>query len=204
MSQKESLLNCRILTLPKYAFCINRCGIFAINCLGEKTKRDGMMIGHLNVCFLICSSRPPIPKWKSLLRLKHIPIEKIISYTLNQWERLRGYIDFPFATPDNNLVKNVIRPFWTARKSWVIVRKSPFTGTGAIIYSILEATKANKLESYEYLRYLLKKLPFTQTLVDCKQLMPGNLTAEILKAVTKFSIVQNKEEGYFLYVAYVK
>ena len=36
---------------------------------------------------------------------------KAFKYTLNQWERLSGYIGFGYTTPDNNLAENAIRPF---------------------------------------------------------------------------------------------
>lgn len=45
---------------------------------------------------------------------------KAIIYSLNQWQRLSSYVDFPFATPDNNLAENAIRPFCVGRKNWLL------------------------------------------------------------------------------------
>ena len=36
---------------------------------------------------------------------------KAVNYTLNQWQRLRVYLDYAEMTPDNNLAENAIRPF---------------------------------------------------------------------------------------------
>lgn len=114
---------------------------------------------------------------------------KAVSYTLKQWKRLKSYINFPFATPDNNLAENAIRPFCVGRKNWLFAGTPAGADASATIYSLVETAKANSLEPYKYLRYLFEKLPFAQTVDDYKELMPGNLTPEILEAVPKASSV---------------
>lgn len=114
---------------------------------------------------------------------------KAITYTLNQWERLSGYIDFPFATPDNNLAENAIRPFCVGRRNWLFAGTPAGAETSATIYSLVESAKANKLEPYKYLRYLFEKLPFAVTVDDYKKLMPSNLTLDMLEGVSKISSV---------------
>ena len=114
---------------------------------------------------------------------------KAVAYALNQWERLKSYIDFPFATPDNNLAENAIRPFCVGRKNWLFAGTPAGAEASATIYSLVETAKANRLEPYQYLRYLFEKLPFAQTAGDYQQLMPGNLSPEILAGVSKISSV---------------
>jgi transposase len=114
---------------------------------------------------------------------------KAISYTLNQWERLKSYINFPFATPDNNLAENAIRPFCVGRKNWLFAGTPAGAEASATIYSLVESAKANKLEPYKYLRYLFENLPFAVTVDDYKKLMPSTLTTEILEGVPKVSSV---------------
>lgn len=114
---------------------------------------------------------------------------KAIIYTLNQWQRLSGYIEFPFATPDNNLAENAIRPFCVGRKNWLFAGTPAGAEASATIYSLVESAKANMFEPYKYLRYIFEKLPFAVTVDDYKMLMPSNLTPEMLDGVSKISSV---------------
>jgi transposase len=57
-------------------------------------------------------------KWLSKKSLQVVPkslLGKAVSYTLNEWNRLIVYLDYPFMTPDNNLAENAIRPFVIGR-----------------------------------------------------------------------------------------
>ena len=114
---------------------------------------------------------------------------KAITYSRNQWGRLSGYVDFPFATPDNNLAENAIRPFCVGRKNWLFAGTPAGAEASATIYSLIESAKANRLEPYKYLRYLLEKLPVASTTKDYKKLMPSSLTPQILETVSKVSFV---------------
>ncbi|WP_163341003.1 IS66 family transposase [Desulfopila sp. IMCC35008] len=114
---------------------------------------------------------------------------KAVAYALNQWNRLKCYIDFPFATPDNNLAENAIRPFCVGRRNWLFAGTPAGAEASATIYSLVETAKANSLEPYRYLRYLFERVPVAQTVEDYKQLMPGYLTPEMLEEVSKVSLV---------------
>lgn len=131
-------------------------------------------------------------KWLMKKAVHLIPkslLGKAITYSLNQWERLNSYVDFPFATPDNNLAENAIRPFCVGRKNWLFAGNPTGAEASATIYSLVESAKANKLEPYKYLRYLFEKLPFAVTEEDYKKLLPSSLTSEILEGVSKVSSV---------------
>ncbi len=52
---------------------------------------------------------------KSMYVVPKSLLGKAVQYSLNQWGRLSGYIDFGHATPDNNLAENAIRPFVVGR-----------------------------------------------------------------------------------------
>ncbi len=45
----------------------------------------------------------------------------------------------------------------------------------ANIYSLIETSKANGLEPYNYLRYLFQELPKTQSLEQIESLLPFNM-----------------------------
>ena len=114
---------------------------------------------------------------------------KAVHYTLKQWHRLEGYIDFPFATPDNNLAENAIRPFCVGRKNWLFAGTPAGAEASATLYSLVESAKANKLEPYKYLRFLFENLPFAMTDEDYGRLLPSRVSLQMLEEVSQVSAV---------------
>lgn len=100
---------------------------------------------------------------------------KAIHYCLNQWHRLEKYIQDGHAGIDNNVAENAIRPFVIGRKNWLFSGSPAGARASALLYSLIETAKANKLEPYMYLRYLFEKLPSTPV-ADLLKLLPTNLT----------------------------
>ncbi len=120
-------------------------------------------------------------KWLSKNKLLTPPkglLGKAISYTLNQWHRLVGYVQDGHLTPDNNMAENSIRPFVIGRKNWLFSGTPEGAEASALLYSLIETAKANKLEPYAYLRYIFKKLPIVSSLEDYEALLPWNVTPE--------------------------
>jgi transposase len=97
---------------------------------------------------------------------------KAISYTLGQWERLVVYCKDGRLRPDNNLAENAIRPFVVGRKNWLFAATPDGAHASSALYSIIETAKANGLEPYWYLRYLLEQLPSAKTKEQYKKLLP--------------------------------
>jgi transposase len=58
------------------------------------------------------------------------------------------------------------------RKNWLFAATPDGAHASAALYSIIETAKANGLEPYWYLRYLLERLPTAKTVEDCKALLP--------------------------------
>jgi transposase len=100
---------------------------------------------------------------------------KAISYALNQWPRLVGYLKDGRLRPDNNLVENAIRPFVVGRKNWLFSGHPRGAHSSAALYSLIETAKANRLEPYLYFRFLFDRLPFATTTDDLKSLLPQYL-----------------------------
>lgn len=120
-------------------------------------------------------------KWLSKKSLHTPPkglLGKAIFYTLNQWDRLIGYIDDGHLSPDNNMAENSIRPFVVGRKNWLFAGTPKGAEASALLYSLIETAKANKLEPYAYLRYIFEKLPTASLLEDYDALLPWNITPE--------------------------
>jgi transposase len=60
---------------------------------------------------------------------------------------------------DNNRSEHSIKPVMTGRKALLFANIPQGARASAIIYSIVETTKANGLNPYYYLRYLFEQLP---------------------------------------------
>jgi len=106
---------------------------------------------------------------------------KAINYTLKYWDRLIRYIDDGRLRPDNNLAENAIRPFVIGRKNWLFSGSPNGAKASSALYSLVETAKANGLKPYEYLRYLLEKLPYAETTEDYKKLLPQYIDPALLK-----------------------
>jgi len=97
---------------------------------------------------------------------------KAVNYALRNWDRLVRYIDDGRLRPDNNLAENAIRPFVLGRKNWLFSGHPNGAHASSAIYSLIETAKANRLKPYEYFRYLFDKLPYAESEVDYKKLLP--------------------------------
>lgn len=100
---------------------------------------------------------------------------KAIAYALNQWKRLAGYIKNGCLTIDNNMAENSIRPFVVGRKNWLFAGSPKGAEASALLYSLIETAKANKLEPYAYLRCIFGQLPVASSLEDYEALLPWNI-----------------------------
>ncbi len=148
--------------------------------LSELRKKEAKPILKKMHTWLVKKSNHVVPR--SLLGIA-------VKYTLNQWHRLKGYVEAEYATPDNNLAENAIRPFCLGRRNWLFAGTPEGAQASATIYSLIESAKANQLEPYKYLRYLFENLPFAKTLEEYAKLLPSSLTQEQLEAVPKVSRV---------------
>ena len=84
---------------------------------------------------------------------------KGIQYCLNQEKYLRAFLDDPALPLDNNIAEQAIRPFCVGRNNWKLIDTIGGANASAIIYSIVETAKANYLNIYRYLKYLLTEIP---------------------------------------------
>jgi transposase len=123
---------------------------------------------------------PILEKIETYLTAKSIEVPpqtalgKAIAYTRELWPRLIRYIECPYLTPDNNEAERAIRPFTIGRKNWVISGGPRGAFASATLYSFIETAKLCGLEPYYYLRYVLTKLPTTQS-ESLANLLPWNI-----------------------------
>ena len=109
------------------------------------------------------------------------PIAKAIQYTLNQWGSLIAYIEDGELMIDNNAVENIIRPFALGRKNWLFLGNERGGKAAANIYSLIMTAKANQIEPYRYLRYLLTELPKCKTQKELQLLLPQYCKEKLLQ-----------------------
>lgn len=83
----------------------------------------------------------------------------------------------------NVLAENAIRPFVIGRKAWLFSDIPKGARASAIHYSLIETAKANDLESHAYLVYVLKKLPYADTVEKLEVLLPWNYKKFVLDNV---------------------
>lgn len=103
---------------------------------------------------------------------------KAITYTLNQWDYLTGYISDGKLYISNALAENAIRPFAVGRRNWLFADTSRGAHASATVYSLIETAKANGLEPYEYLRHVLMHIATADTVEKVEALLPWNIKAD--------------------------
>lgn len=59
----------------------------------------------------------------------------------------------------NNLCEANIKPYATARRAWLFADTPKEATANAVLYTLVESAKANELDVYEYLKYLLNTMP---------------------------------------------
>lgn len=98
-----------------------------------------------------------------------------MQYTLNQWPKLTRYCEGGRLNISNALAENAIRPFVIGRKGWLFADTPKGAHASAVHYSLVETAKANGLEPYQYLRDVLTRLSYAETVEELEALLPWNI-----------------------------
>lgn len=86
-------------------------------------------------------------------------IGKAFQYALNHKNKLETYLEDGNCIISNNIAENSIRPFTIGRKNWTFCGSPAGANASACVYSLVETAKANGLNPYKYLEYILSRLP---------------------------------------------
>jgi transposase len=86
-------------------------------------------------------------------------LAKARNYALNQKPYMENYLLDGRCSISNNIAENSIRPFTVGRKNWLFSDTPKGADASAIVYSMVETAKANNLNVYKYLNYLLLYMP---------------------------------------------
>ena len=106
---------------------------------------------------------------------------KALNYLRREWDKLIHYLDDGRLEIDNNGEENAIRPFVVGRKNWLFSASVKGVKASANLYSLIETAKANGLEPYAYLLYLLTERPQAETVEAIEALLPGNIDKDQIK-----------------------
>ena len=127
-------------------------------------------------------------EWVSLTSQKYITNKKLkeaLTYAQNQKANLIKFLDDGRIPLTLSLAERTIRPFAVHRKNWLFADTIEGAKANAVYYSLIESAKANKLNIYKYIKYLLDELPQLegeQTEETIEKYLPWSkeLPAEIL------------------------
>lgn len=100
--------------------------------------------------------------WLHQQRPRKLPKSKLgeaIAYSMNQCDKLTGFLKDGRLEIDNNRSERAIKPFIIGRKNWLFANTPRGAKASAIIYSVIETAKENGLNPFKYLMYLFEQLP---------------------------------------------
>lgn len=86
-------------------------------------------------------------------------LTEALTYATNQRKYLETFMEDGRIPLSNNLCEANIKPFATARRAWLFADTPKGAKANAVLYTLVETAKANKLDVYEYLKYLLEEMP---------------------------------------------
>lgn len=86
-------------------------------------------------------------------------LSKAISYAINQEKYLRRFLEDGNIPIDNGSSERYISSYSRGRANWLFADTLVGADVNAAMYSIVETAKANKVNPYEYIKYLLEKMP---------------------------------------------
>ncbi len=130
-------------------------------------------------------SKPVLDKLFAIVKkinmLPKSTLATAITYLKNNEQQLREYIEHGDAHISNCLTENIIRPFAVGRRNWLFVGNEASANKSALLYSLIQSCKINKINVRKYLTYVLNQ---SQAMrrgdVDPISLLPQFIDPEVL------------------------
>lgn len=97
----------------------------------------------------------------SALSTTNEKLTKALAYATNHKAYLETFLEDGRLPISNNLCEANIKPYATARRAWLFADTPKGATANAVLYTIVESAKANDLDVYEYIQYLLRVMPDT-------------------------------------------
>lgn len=128
-----------------------------------------------------CDSVPileNIKSWLDDMKPKVTPgsgLGKAISYALGQWDFMLRYVDDGELSIDNNIAEREIKAVVIGRKNWLFADSPEGMRANAVMYSLVQTAKANGIDPFVYLRYVIDKMPMLKSSKEVECLLPWNM-----------------------------
>ena len=99
--------------------------------------------------------------WLKLQRAQVLDGSKIaeaIDYSVNAWKALTLHLDDGAVAIDNNLIERQIKPWKLGAKNWLFVGSELAGQRAAVVMSLVQSAKLNRLDPWAYLRDVLARI----------------------------------------------
>lgn len=101
------------------------------------------------------------------------PLGQAIQYCLNHWQALKNYLRKGYLAIDNNAAERAIKPIVIGRKNYLFAGSHQGAENAAVIYSLIETCKLLGINTFDYLKDVLERLP-TTLMKNISDLFPQN------------------------------
>ena len=99
-------------------------------------------------------------KWLNSFRpASQSHLGKAVAYTLNQWNYLQNYMLDGRLNICNNRAEHLAKSFALCRKNFLFSNTPRGADASAVVMSIIETSKANKIDAFKYLTYIFNNAP---------------------------------------------
>lgn len=120
---------------------------------------------------------------------KQVPVKgskfcTAIKYALNRKTELMNYLQDGHCSLHNNATEHLAKSFALGRKNWMFSDTPNGAEASAICYSIVEMAKANNINPFKYLKFLLERRP-NKDMSDMELSRLAPWDEDIRKACTK-------------------
>jgi len=103
-----------------------------------------------------------------------------ITYTLNRWEKLTRFLEYPVLELSTNWAENSMRPIATGRKNWLHLGSKEAGPKIAAIFSIVESCRKLNIPIRQYLLHVLPGLA-DRSIQSLAELTPAAYAARMAK-----------------------
>ncbi|MDG1458566.1 MAG: IS66 family transposase [Pseudoprimorskyibacter sp.] len=86
------------------------------------------------------------------------PLAQAIRYALGRMPKARGYLDNGFLELDNNAAERAMRPIALGRKNYLFMGSQRGGKSAAIVYTLIETAKLNKVDPQAWLTWVLDRI----------------------------------------------
>lgn len=111
------------------------------------------------------------------------PLCGAVNYLLDRWDEFLVYLEDGRLNIDNNACENIIRPFTLGRKNWLFMGNERGGKAAAILYSLINTCRLNKINAHDYLTFVIAEFPKInpENKDELKNLLPQYYRSETVK-----------------------